>query len=413
MISVAKIWRKISVLAALVLSMGMVACGNNKDEDSPATNYYYHSISSEGLTEATELQEVEQELYLIVEINSAKEKMRVFRYANGLEYQVYYGLNTEFCNKYGDYSSVASFSPGDVVTLSTADEWGRVKQVTKSDAVWVYDDITRYSVDKSLNKLEIADGNYRLSDNTYFFSGNKEIKVDEIGEEDVLQVTGKDKEILSVCVMSGHGTLQLSNTDLFEGSYLQLNTDIFVQITKDMEMEVPEGKYRLVVANDGWGGSKNITIKRGETTKVNLDEIKGKGPKSGLIQFVVDVAGAKILLDDKLIDYSSPIKIAYGRHNLKVIADGYDQWEKILFVNSEEATVLISLKDDEKQNDFPNSKNDNNDKNNTEDKKGAENNNNSESTQKNTESSEKSSKSDEDDLTDYLATLEELLESIH
>ena len=71
MISVAKIWRKISVLAALVLSMGMVACGNNKDEDSPATNYYYHSISSEGLTEATELQEVEQELYLIVEINSA------------------------------------------------------------------------------------------------------------------------------------------------------------------------------------------------------------------------------------------------------------------------------------------------------------------------------------------------------
>ncbi|MEE1305165.1 MAG: S-layer protein [Agathobacter sp.] len=407
---VAKIWRKVSVLAALVLSMGMVACGNKNDEDSPATNYYYHSLNSEGTTEATELQEVEQELYLIVEINSAKEKMRVFRYANGLEYQVYYGLNTEFCNKYGDYSSVASFGPGDVVTLSTADESGRVKQVTKSDAVWVYDDITRYSVDKSVNKLEIAEGNYRLSDNTYFFSGNKEIKVDEIGEEDVLQVTGIDKEILSVCVMSGHGTLQLSNTELFEGSYLQLNTDIFVQITKDMEMEVPEGKYRLVVANEGWGGSKDITIKRGKTTRVDLDEIKGQGPKSGLIQFVVDVADAKILLDDKLIDYSSPIKIAYGRHNLKVIADGYDQWEKILFVNSEEATVLISLKDDEKQKDSENTKTDNNKK---DDSQKEEKSNNSESTQKSTESSEKSSKSDEDDLTDYLATLEELLDSIY
>ena len=209
--------------------------------------------------------------------------------------------------------------------------------------------------------------------------------------------------------MSGHGTLQLSNTELFEGSYLQLNTDIFVQITKDMEMEVPEGKYRLVVANEGWGGSKDITIKRGKTTRVDLDEIKGQGPKSGLIQFV-DVADAKILLDDKLIDYSSPIKIAYGRHNLKVIADGYDQWEKILFVNSEEATVLISLKDDEKQKDSENTKTDNNKK---DDSQKEEKSNNSESTQKSTESSEKSSKSDEDDLTDYLATLEELLDSIY
>lgn len=394
--------------AVLGMMMGASACGEKNNGASVGTNYYHNSVIDTQDTQSIEIPEAEKELYLIVAINSAKENMRVYRFANGLEYQCYYGMTTEFCNKYGDHTSVANFRPGDVVYLSEADQEGRVKTVTKSDEVWVYDDITRYSIDTDINKLEIADSNYKIDEDTHVFSGAKEIKLEEIGDEDILQVVGLDNRVLSVSVMTGHGQLQLSNTELFEGSYLQLNNDIFVEITKDMDMELPEGKYRLVVANNGWGGSKNITIKRGKTTKVNLDKLKGEGPKAGHIQFVVDVEGAQILIDDKPIDYASPVDIIYGEHSLVVIAEGYETWNRKLFVNSEEATIIINLQEGkaETKPDKPGDteKKDSNNSNNS---------NNSESGNKSSESSDNSNKNEKDDLTDYLSTLAELLNSIH
>ena len=112
-----------------------------------------------------------------------------------------------------------------------------------------------------------------------------------------------------------------------------------------MSLDVPEGSYTLAVANNGWGGSTDIEIKRGETTKVNLNDLKGEGPKKSSILFEVDVQGAKIYVDGSEIDYTSPVEITYGKHTLKVTADGYDTWTRTLYVNSKEATVQITIND--------------------------------------------------------------------
>ena len=127
---------------------------------------------------------------------------------------------------------------------------------------------------------------------------------------------------------------------------MQLGDRIFAEITKDMSLDVPEGSYTLAVANNGWGGSTDIEIKRGETTKVNLNDLKGEGPKKSSILFEVDVQGAKIYVDGSEIDYTSPVEITYGKHTLKVTADGYDTWTRTLYVNSKEATIQITINDD-------------------------------------------------------------------
>jgi hypothetical protein len=160
-------------------------------------------------------------------------------------------------------------------------------------------------------------------------------------------VVGRDKQILGVIVTTGHGTLQLENTALFEGSYLQLDTSVFAQITANMKLELAEGTYTLSVANDGWGGSCSVEITRGETTTVDLDTIKGSGPKYGTILFVIDVEGATLSIDGEMCDYTSPMELRYGWHTMEVTASGYDDWSKYLYVNSEEATIVIELSDEE------------------------------------------------------------------
>ncbi len=337
------------VYMMIILLMLVMLCGCGAKEEESNVTYFHKSLNDVSNEEDTQTEETlsqSDELYLIVAIDSAEESIRVYRYANGLEYRYYYGLETKFLNKYGDYMSVANLKAGDVINILGADSQGKATTVQLADSVWRYDDISRFSVDEEAGVLQIADTKYSIDAGSFVFIGDEKADFADISSQDKLSVIGIDKKILSVCVTTGHGILQLENTELFDGSYLQLGTKIFVEITPNMQMEVPEGDYTLAVANDGWGGTKEITIQNGETTTVNLDEIKGEGPKYSNIQFVVDVEGAQIYLDNSLIDYSQVNQVRYGNHSLTVVADGYDTWSRTLCVNSAEATIVISLKDE-------------------------------------------------------------------
>ena len=335
-----------------ILVSGLLLCGCANSNDNTSKRTYNHSLQKEATEKEESLVNSDQidinEDYLIVSINSADETMRVYRYDNNLEYQYYYGLNTRFLDKYGNYTSVANFQVGDIINISETDLSGKVTEVRKASDVWVYDEVSRFSINAQEGILEIADKNYRIDNDTYIFSGGEQTSVETITDQDKLSVVGIDKKILSISVTTGHGTLQLANTGLFEESYLQLNRNIFAMITENMEMELPEGVYTLVVANNGWGGSKEIEIKRNETTLVNLEEIKGEGPSYGEVMFVVDVDDAQIFIDDEQVDISAPVQLTYGAHSFEIVAEGYDKWKKTLYVNSPEATIELTLEDSDK-----------------------------------------------------------------
>lgn len=335
------------VVWAVCIMMFLTGCQN--EEQGSDVNYFYHSMNRVTETE-TEAQESEKgNLYLIVAMNSADQVMRVYSYSDGREYQYYYGMKTDFRDKYGQSVSVAGFQVGDAIHISNRDTYGKVTKVQKSDEVWVYDNITRFRTDEAAGILTIGDKKYRVSEETFLFSDDERITMDEITSNDTLSVVGRDKDILSVSITTGHGYLKLKNTKLFEGSFLQLDTSMFTEIVPGMELEVTEGTYTLAVANNGWGGATEVTVKRGETTYVDLDELKGEGPKRGKIKFGVDVEGAEIYVDQKKIDASKPVELQYGAHHLSVVADGYDTWTRTLYVNSKEGTILIALKEEEKQ----------------------------------------------------------------
>ena len=350
-----KFKRLFCTVCMLVLSLA--ACGKQDTDDGVKKFYNSMNDTTEAVGESTQsgLKAAAEEngksvkkssdILIVSDINSANETIRVYNYSTGVQYQYYYGLTTGFFDKYGNHMSVSDIHQGDVVDISGADSDGKAKRIQKSDKVWTNDAVTNFSVDKDKSVLEIGSSSYRLGERTMIFSGSEVIDTDSIAAQDKLSVVGIDKDIVSISVTTGHGTLQLSNTSLFEGSFLQLGDRIFAEITKDMSLDVPEGSYTLAVANNGWGGSTDIEIKRGETTKVNLNDLKGEGPKKSSILFEVDVQGAKIYVDGKEIDYTSPVEITYGKHTLKVTADGYDTWTRTLYVNSKEATIQITIND--------------------------------------------------------------------
>ena len=235
-------------------------------------------------------------------------------------------------------------------------------------------------------------------------SDEKKIKLSDIGELDELRLIGMNKEILSVSVTTGHGVISVKNTDIFEGSFIQVGRKIFAEITGEFSMEVPEGNYMVTVANKGYGGSKEITVERDETTVIDLDELKGEGPKKGKISFAIadeeeNQLHATLKIDGKTVSYADALELDYGIHSIQASAPGFEVFSKKLFVNSEQAEIKIALSEEKTKQEVTAS---------TTSDSGTQSN-----LSENNTSVDSTSELSEELVSDYLSTLTELLGNIY
>jgi hypothetical protein len=342
----------IGILAAILLLV--CGCGDDK-AGSFVTSTYYNPASTEveetesAETETPEAEDDTQSLsasqFMIIQNDMQSESLILEQMASGKQYMYYYSLTTSFLDKYGNRCSVSQFDPGRIITIGSKDSQGRIMQAQISDQVWEYPEITKYAVDEERGVFQIAGTNYSYDDDLYVNSDGTTLQLSDLTQMDTLRAIGVGKKLLSISVTSGHGELQLTNTELFEGSYIQIGSRIFEEITPNMTLELPEGTYTVAVANKGYGGSTEITLERGEAITLDLDTLKGEGPKTGKILFAVDVVGAMLQIDGHVIDYSEPVELQYGVHAITVTATGYETYSKKLFVNSSEATIVIGLSD--------------------------------------------------------------------
>lgn len=290
-------------------------------------------------------------VYIIEDINMKREHITLMNAATRQEYRYKYSLTTEFLDKYGDTAAITDFEPGMAVELGDRLEDGALVKVQKSDKVWQWDDITDFSVDEDHEILKINGSNYRLTSNTPVFSDDVPIDASELTDNDTIRVVGVDKDIYSIAVTTGHGYLQLTNTDTFDGSLIQIGDEVITLITGEMSIELPQGKYDVTVANNGYGGTKKVRIKRDEVTVLDLSELEGEGPKTCKLKFKIGVKNAVIYLDGDIVKANKTIKVKYGAHTIKVEAEGYDTWERTLYVNSAKATISLDIEDTDDSSD--------------------------------------------------------------
>ena len=322
----------------LLLLCVMNACGK-QEENEPFT---YRAPAAMQEQETADKEETTPD-YIIEQIDMMGETMTL--YSPKTERQVRYGytLSTRFMDAYGDSYSSIHFTPGQVVRLGEISASSTLSSVQMSDEVWNQKDITNYEIDIAKGIFTIGQTAYRITPDTMAFSQDAQISLDAIGAEDTLQVIGKDKEVWSVIVTTGHGYIQLQNSDTFVDSMICIGNRIFTKVTGDMCLEVPEGTYAITVANNGYGGTGDYTVVRGETTIVDLNQLKGSGPKVCQLTFTSEVAGVSVYVDGEQITVGQAVPVTYGAHKLRVVAEGYDDWQKTLIVNSESATISLDM----------------------------------------------------------------------
>ena len=400
----------------VVFSMIMMAgCGQ---QTRPVSTAQYYNPAKETAADTEEAEgagaktSIGTDLYLIIGNDMTNEQLNLKQLVSGKQYLYVYSLSTDFQDKYGNSATTVDFEPGRVIHIGKKDGEGRLLQAQIADEVWEYSDITKYSVDTERGIFKIADSKYSYDADLFVESNGEKIRLSDLNEKDEIRVVGIGTKILSVSVTTGQGTLELKNTSVFEGSFIQVGSKIFAQITHNMKLEIPEGTYTVTVANEGYGGSTEVEIARGEVCTLDLDELKGEGPKTGSITFYIDVEGATLSIDGDTVDYSAPVVLTYGVHELHAEADGYDDFDKKLFVNSAAANIDISLTGESTASDNDVTEGTESvEETETAETETTGSKDETKSTGKDTETSDKST--DKDVTSDYLATLSDLITSLN
>lgn len=344
--------RTAAVLFAVLLTF-FAGCGSDGKGTVAGNNYYYPEKETETETQTENMEQIKAALgaehYMIVANDMTTESLVLEQMLSGKQYLYSYSLTTNFLDKYGNNTSVSYFEPGRIITIGEKDTKGKLKTAQITDVVWEYENVVRFEIDEERGVFKIADTNYSYDEGLFVVSAGEKIRLSEIKEEDELRIVGMNKEILSVTVTTGHGMIALKNTELFEDSFIQIGNKIFAEITGEIELEVPEGTYMVTVANKGYGGSKEYEVVRNTTTVIDLDELKGEGPKKGAITFEIGTtdenenAEITFRIDGEVVEYEEPIELAYGIHSIAAESFGYETYAKKLFVNSEKATITIAL----------------------------------------------------------------------
>lgn len=393
----------------------MAGCGQ---QTRPVSTAQYYNPAKETVADTEEAEgagaktSIGTDLYLIIGNDMTNEQLNLKQLASGKQYLYVYSLSTDFQDKYGNSATTMDFEPGRVIHVGKKDGEGRLLQAQIADEVWEYSDITKYSVDTERGIFKIADSKYSYDADLFVESNGEKIRLSDLNEKDKIRVVGIGTKILSVSVTTGQGILELRNTSVFEGSFIQVGSKIFAQITHNMKLEIPEGTYTVTVANEGYGGSTEVEIARGEVCTLDLDELKGEGPKTGSITFYIDVEGATLSIDGDTVDYSAPVVLTYGVHELHAEADGYDDFDKKLFVNSAAANIDISLTGESTASDNDVTEGTESvEETETAETETTGSKDETKSTEKDTETSDKST--DKDVTSDYLSTLSDLITSLN
>lgn len=331
----------------MTISCALIFCGCGAERQTTIAMDPYPEVVSETAQapdetiEDPDTMQTNDKIYIVMSVDTEKRLIGLALPDSPRTVQYGYTQATEIMDEHGQYMSTARLTPGRVVTLGELDDQAKLTTIQISGSAWYQENITRFSIDPSINMLVIGDTKYRYDEYLRVFSGDQEISLGQVDRGDVISVQGIDKQILSLQVEVGHGTIVLTNTELFEGGWISLGTKIYAKITKDMILEVPEGRYELSVANDGYGDSKAIEVERAKVTTVDLNEYKGEGPKICQVTFEVHVQDALLYINGEPVDYEEPVELRYGVYQLTVIADGFETWERQLVIHSKEATVEI------------------------------------------------------------------------
>lgn len=311
-----------------------------------------NKINSEKLTTQAETTTKEnvryntQDTAIITDIDTDNSRISVRGVgSNGKLYILNYTGGTSIKSKYGNEMLISQLEIGQIFNVYFIAGTQKLIAMEESSDIWENDYVTTWDIDYDLKLMTIGGERYQYDDSTYIYSGKKTIDIRNISGVDSLIVRGRDKQIYSIVVKTGHGYIRLTDTANMVGGMVDVGGKIMTLITEDMVIVAPEGEYTLWAAKDGRGGETKVKVNRDDEVTVSLSGFYGEVEKNGALKLTVLPEGAhySVSIDGKEMAATDIFDLSYGTHKLLITSGDYEDYTEIITIKSIYTTKTIDL----------------------------------------------------------------------
>ncbi|MDE6025140.1 MAG: PEGA domain-containing protein [Lachnospiraceae bacterium] len=260
---------------------------------------------------------------------------------SGKHTELSYHGGVSITNTYGKDIGLIGLTCGSVVDVVYYYDTGRLVSISMNENALNIDDVSKLSVDKENLKAVYKGKSYEMYDYAVAFDENEPLDIMEVNTEDKVRLSIFNGKLISITVQEGHGYVRLYNHDTYIGGMVEMGNDVIVPVTSDMLVAVREGHYTLIISKNGYSNSKNITVMKGDETRVDISSI---AVPTGTVTINVTPSDAKVYIDDKL-DEDHIFSAPYGSYKLKIEAEGYKTFRGSFDITEPVKSYTFKLKE--------------------------------------------------------------------
>lgn len=282
-------------------------------------------------------------LAVLKEHNTQEKRVTLFDVQSGQDVIVKYTGGTSIVDKYDQVIAASQLQIGDVVDAYYYEDTSKLVKLQLSSTTWKYKGINNWILYPKDGTIKIVDTTYKYVDNLVVVRDGKLLELEELDEKDEITIHGHNREIFSIQVTKGHGTLQFEDYSDFIGGTAYIGNKAILPVIEDMVIVVQEGNYDIKLEKGRLVGNKSINVKPEDNIIVNFGEFKKPPVETGMVQFVVSPEGADLTINNQMRDYNEPIELEYGEYDVKVTLGGYTTFSGDLKVYEKTKTITINL----------------------------------------------------------------------
>lgn len=326
--------RRIYSIIFLLGLLCLTACGKQETEEEKDTGFV---PAVTGVFDSADTA-------VVAEIDMDKKTVTLKNMDKKRQYTLSYDGTTFFYDKYGKLISITQLQKGEIADVTFFREKKRLNTLQISGEAWTHKFIDEYKLDEEKLQAEVGSAVYAYSEDTVVISDGKQGDLIDINPVDVLTFRGMGSDVYSIVVERGHGYVRLKNEEYFYGGWIEIGKKTIQKVSDGMMLTVPEGSHQVIISNKGTSGVKQIEVRKDMELELDVGDLKGEEPKYGTVLFTITPEDAALYLDGEKTDYSLPVRLEVGIHQMIVMADGYDTVSQYLKVGEASAGIEVEMK---------------------------------------------------------------------
>lgn len=335
-----------ALITGVMVIAGCIGCDDSADNRGNTNKTT--QASTENNTQSNKRYNVE-DVVVVIAIDKKASTITVRKPNEPGDFVLTYNGGTIVTSKYGTQLLMEQVQVGEVARVRYVSGTQKLIELCEYDGAWENTSVVRWDVDYDKKLIYIGSDTYSYNENIFITSNGKKLDIREVSGIDELTVRGVGNKAYSVNVNKGHGYVRLTNTVNYVGGVIEIGDRITTIIVEDMVLAAPEGKFKLTATINGVGGSKEISVERGQETIVSLGSFEQAVTRYGTVHLNVfpEDAQAILTIDGVEMDYSKLMSIAYGKHKLRLTSNNYEDYEREITISSVYSTININMSDEE------------------------------------------------------------------